>query len=101
VLGLRLDWLGTVRLSWRDLWVIVQQSPRTSALFKARNPDVPTADQELLRFVAVMIERLRLTFLGSEEKDLPTSWADLFESASQYSEADVLAGIEAFNNRTR
>lgn len=30
-LGLRLEWRGTPRLSWRDLLVIVQQSPRTSA----------------------------------------------------------------------
>lgn len=34
-LGLRLDWLGTKRLSWRDLLVIVRQSPRTSALKRA------------------------------------------------------------------
>lgn len=38
-LGLRLDWLGSESLSWRDLWVIVRQSPRTSALFRATNPD--------------------------------------------------------------
>lgn len=31
-LGLRLDDLGTERLSWRDLLVIVQHSPRDSAL---------------------------------------------------------------------
>lgn len=31
-LGLRLDQLGTRALSWRDLLVIVNQSPRTSAL---------------------------------------------------------------------
>lgn len=34
-LGLRLDWLGTPRLSWRDLLVIVKQSPRSSALAMA------------------------------------------------------------------
>ncbi len=34
-LGLRLDWLGTPRLSWRDLLVIVRQSPRESALARA------------------------------------------------------------------
>lgn len=38
-LGLRLDWLGSSRLSWRDLWVVVRQSPRTSALFRAIHPD--------------------------------------------------------------
>lgn len=35
VLGLRRVDLGTRRLSWRDLWVIVRQSPRTSALARA------------------------------------------------------------------
>jgi hypothetical protein len=39
-LGLRLDWIGTERLSWRDLWVIVRQSPRTSALFREMHPEV-------------------------------------------------------------
>lgn len=30
--GLRLDWLGDERLSWRDLFVIARQSPSSSAL---------------------------------------------------------------------
>lgn len=34
-LGLRLDQLGTKRLSWRDLWVIVRQSGRDSALARS------------------------------------------------------------------
>ncbi len=34
-LGLRLDDLGTDRLTWRDLWVIVHRSPRTSALSRS------------------------------------------------------------------
>lgn len=36
-LGLRLEWLGTDALSWRDLLVIVKQSPRGSALSRAVN----------------------------------------------------------------
>jgi hypothetical protein len=32
---LRLDWLGTRRLSWRDLLVIVKQAPRESSLARA------------------------------------------------------------------
>lgn len=36
-LGLRLDWLGTERLSWRDLLVIVQNQPRGSAIDLACN----------------------------------------------------------------
>lgn len=35
-LGLRIDWLGTPELSWRDLWVILRQSPLTSAYRIAR-----------------------------------------------------------------
>lgn len=38
-LGLRLDWIGTERLSWRDLWVVVRQSPRASALFRSMHPE--------------------------------------------------------------
>ena len=38
-LGLRLDWLGTPALSWRDLWVIANQSPQGSALDRALRPD--------------------------------------------------------------
>jgi hypothetical protein len=36
-LGLRLDWLGTSRLDWRDLLVIVKNLPRTSATNRAAN----------------------------------------------------------------
>lgn len=41
-LGLRLAWLGTGRLTWRDLAVIVRHSPRTSALARAVNGDETT-----------------------------------------------------------
>lgn len=34
-LGLRLAWLGTSALSWRDLHVIVKQCPRDSGLYHA------------------------------------------------------------------
>ena len=37
--GKNLDDLGTRRLSWRDLWVIVRQAPRGSALDRVSNPD--------------------------------------------------------------
>jgi len=42
-LGLRLDWLGSEFLSWRDLLVIVNQSPRDSALFRALHPETVEA----------------------------------------------------------
>lgn len=38
-LGLRLRQLGTPELTWRDLFVICRQSPRTSALFRALAPE--------------------------------------------------------------
>lgn len=38
-LGLRLDDLGSRRLSWRDLLVIVRRSPRDSALYREQFPD--------------------------------------------------------------
>ena len=38
-LGLRLSWVGTPALSWRDLWVIVNQAPLGSALDRAMRPD--------------------------------------------------------------
>lgn len=38
-LGLRLDHLGSPTLSWRDLWVIVNQLPLGSALDRAQRPD--------------------------------------------------------------
>lgn len=34
-LGLRLEWLGTKRLTWRDLLVIIRQAPFDSAVTKA------------------------------------------------------------------
>lgn len=39
---MRLDWLGTERLTWRDLRIIVSHLPRTSALFRSRNGDERT-----------------------------------------------------------
>lgn len=38
-LGLRLREVGTDRLSWGDVYTVVRQSPRSSALFRAVNPD--------------------------------------------------------------
>lgn len=38
-LGLRLEWLGTEALSWRDLKVITRNLPPGSALGRAMHPD--------------------------------------------------------------
>lgn len=37
--GLRLDDLGTARLTWADLWAFVQYPPKDSALVRATDPD--------------------------------------------------------------
>ena len=51
-LGLRLDWLGTERLSWRDLWVIVRQSGPDTALWRTEaRRVVQTPETDLLRAV--------------------------------------------------
>ncbi|MFD8618262.1 hypothetical protein [Streptomyces sp. NPDC059513] len=38
-LGLRLRDVGSEDFTWGDLWTIVLQSPRSSALYRAMNPD--------------------------------------------------------------
>lgn len=38
-LGLRLRDLGTKRLTWADLYTVLSQQPRTSAVYRARNPE--------------------------------------------------------------
>lgn len=58
-LGLRLDWLGSERLSWRDLWVVVQQRPTASALSRAIEPDAVTwgLSEQL---IAAAVDTLRI-----------------------------------------
>jgi hypothetical protein len=38
-LGLRLREVGSDRLSWGDVYTVVRQSPRTSAFYRATNPE--------------------------------------------------------------
>lgn len=38
-LGLRLEWIGTDRLSWRDLWVVCSQAPPGSSIHRAVEPE--------------------------------------------------------------
>ena len=48
--GLRLRWLGTEALSWRDLLVRVRLSPKGSALYRTMHPHPDhTHEVELLR----------------------------------------------------
>lgn len=47
-MGLRLEWLGTEALTWRDLLVIVHQSPRESAIGSVLAPESRWGLQEQL-----------------------------------------------------
>lgn len=58
-LGLRLRWLGTERLTWRDLLVIVMHSSQTSALLADTSPeDAAFGPTEVM--LAVLEHRLRV-----------------------------------------
>ena len=58
-LGLRLRWLGTERLTWRDLLVIVRSSSQSSALLADTSPeDAAFGPTEMM--LAVIEHRLRL-----------------------------------------
>lgn len=85
-MGLRLDWLGTEALSWRDLLVITQQSPATSALTRARYPEERDRDavSAKLEQVVVMLARLQMLTAVNDvpPSDLPSMYSDVFESVS-------------------
>lgn len=49
-------WLGSSRLTWHDLRVIVNQSPRTSALYRAHGGQFSFSEQ--LQVAAVNVLRL-------------------------------------------
>lgn len=53
-LGLRLDWLGSEALSWRDLLVIVRQCPSDSSIARSFEPEQSTwgVSEYLLALVA-------------------------------------------------
>jgi len=58
-LGLRLDWLGSERLTWRDLWVIVERQASSSALARAVDPE-GSAWGQLEHLVAGMFDALQV-----------------------------------------
>ncbi len=73
-LGLRLRWLGTDRLSWRDLLVVVRQSPPGSPIDRAMNPDHMWGLPEQL--AASIVDSLRIanwmqTEDGSKNRNQP------------------------------
>lgn len=53
-LGLRLDWVGSEALSWRDLYVIVRQCPPQSATGRSVDPEASQwgLTEQLLALVA-------------------------------------------------
>ena len=72
-LGLRLRDLGTERLSWGDLRVIVQQSPPGSALFRAMNPDdwQWTFEAQLIAEAADQLRVANWQRSGGKKRDYP------------------------------
>jgi hypothetical protein len=59
-LGLRLRWLGTEQLTWRDLKVVVTHSDSRSAQFRAAYPDLEVwgVPEQLLARAVEALERL-------------------------------------------
>lgn len=56
--GLRLAWLGTEALTWRELLVVAKQGPSTSAIRRALDKDAAWGLPEHL--LAASIDQLRL-----------------------------------------
>lgn len=80
--GLRARWLGTDRLTWRDLYVFVTGSLRdaSTALHRALNPrHEQNLELDLLRSVEYSLRWLRWakTSDGAKNRNVPEPW--LFE----------------------
>lgn len=96
-LGLRLDWLGTPALSWRDLKVIVKHSPRDSALVQAIDPRAAhTNELELLR--GLVYNTSLLVWLQTEDaqkrRNQPKPLRFPWEPATGLVDADVMTKEE-------
>lgn len=74
-MGLRLDWLASEELSWRDLLVIVRQAPQSSAVARAVEPEQSTwgLSEQLLALVADYLAWLQWaqTEDGSKNRNRP------------------------------
>lgn len=74
-MGLRLDWLASEALSWRDLLVIVRQAPQSSAVARAVEPEQSTwgLSEQLLALVADYLAWLQWaqTEDGSKNRNRP------------------------------
>lgn len=73
-LGLRLAWLGTPALSWRDLLVIVEQLPPGSALHRSMDPEgsLWTVETHLLAGIFDVLAIANWQRAGGAERDRPT-----------------------------
>lgn len=74
-MGLRLEWLGTKRLTWRDLLVIVRQSAPGSRIAAVLSPEAAWSVQEHL--AAGILDTLRVlawrqTRDGQQGRNAPT-----------------------------
>ena len=58
-LGLRLDDLGSERLTWADLWAIVRHSPASSALARSIDPEAALWGQSE-HLLAAIFDALRV-----------------------------------------
>lgn len=75
-LGLRLRWLGTERLTWRDLWVIVQTARPDSALAADLYPSAQVSLTD--RLLLLVEHRLRLlSWQWSDGKGAPPEMISL------------------------
>lgn len=79
-LGLRWRDLGTPRLSWRDLLVIVREAPRDSAITRALDPDAYLAISRWLEGLSYLLQVANVqrgNASGARKHDFPDppSWA--------------------------
>lgn len=66
-LGLRLDWLGSPDLTWRDLHVIISQAPAGSAIVRACVPSaVFGSTDRLLLLIELRIRQLTWALGGGK-----------------------------------
>lgn len=81
--GLRLDWLGTEALSWRDLRVMVTQAQPDTAVFKSMNPHwQQTVEADLLRAIEFNVRILawQQSRDGQKGQNKPEAWTWPWES---------------------
>lgn len=70
-LGLHIEWLGTPRLTWRDLQTVITQAPADSAIVRATMPAaIFGATDRLLLLIELRIRQLAWS-LGGQKGPAP------------------------------